>query len=161
MPDQVLILDSEGTILYINYVVDSASVESVVGVRATDLMSPDSALAHNKALHHTLKKGEPSELEFSSNYGRTYRCRLIPLDDGVMSVATDTTEQMRMEQLLQKSEERYRAVFELAADSIVLIDVETGAILEFNDKAHKNLGYTREEFQELGIPDFEILESPK
>ena len=58
----------------------------------------------------------------------------------------------------EESEERYRAIFEQAADSIVLVD-ETGALVEFNDRAHENLGYTREEFEKLKIPDFEIFES--
>jgi PAS domain S-box-containing protein len=60
---------------------------------------------------------------------------------------------------LRESEERYRAIFEQAADSIVLIDAETGALVEFNDRAHESLGYTREEFEKLKIPDFEIVES--
>ena len=32
-------------------------------------------------------------------------------------------------------------------------------MVEFNERAHKNLGYTREEFQNLRIPDFELIES--
>ena len=59
----------------------------------------------------------------------------------------------------REAEERYRAIFEQAADSIMLIDVETGALVEFNDRAHESLGYTREEFEKLKIPDFEVIES--
>ena len=69
-----------------------------------------------------------------------------------LSVHEDITER-------KKAEERYRAIFEQAADSIVLIDGETGDLIEFNEKAHENLGYTREEFKKLKIPDFEIIES--
>ena len=65
----------------------------------------------------------------------------------------------KAEQALKESEERYRAIFEQAADSIVLIDGETGELVEFNDKAHKNLGYTSEEFKKLEIPDFEAIET--
>ena len=61
---------------------------------------------------------------------------------------------------MQESEERYRAIFEQAADGILLVDAETGETLEFNDKVHENLGYTREEFKKLKIPDFEIMPSP-
>ncbi len=60
---------------------------------------------------------------------------------------------------LRRSEERYRAIFEQAAESIVLVDLETGALVEFNDRAHENLGYTREEFQKLKISDLEAIES--
>jgi hypothetical protein len=65
----------------------------------------------------------------------------------------------RAEQTLRESEERFRILFEQASESIVLIDGETGALVEFNDRAHENLGYTREEFAKLTIPDFEVIES--
>ena len=57
------------------------------------------------------------------------------------------------------SEERYRQVFEQAGDGMVLLDMETGAIVDFNIRAHSNLGYTREEFARLSIADIEAVES--
>ncbi len=65
----------------------------------------------------------------------------------------------RAEDALAESEERYRAIFEQAAESIVLVDTETEALVEFNSKAHENLGYTREEFEKLKIRDLEAVES--
>lgn len=64
-----------------------------------------------------------------------------------------------MKKTLKSSEERYRVLFEQAADSMVLFDMNTGAILEFNKKAHENLGYTREEFQAIKMADIDDLES--
>ena len=60
---------------------------------------------------------------------------------------------------LAEGERRFRAIFEQVTDSIVLISVDTGAIVEFNDSAHENLGYTRREFEKLKIEDFEVMES--
>lgn len=79
----------------------------------------------------------------------------------VRSIGTiqDVTERKQAEEVLRESEERYRAIFEQAVDSISLIDAETAEILEFNDAAHKNLGYTRGEFQRLTISDIEAAES--
>jgi len=68
-------------------------------------------------------------------------------------------ERKRVEEALRESEERYRAIVEQAADAIVLVDAETGALVDFNDRAHENLGYTREELQKLKTPDFEVIES--
>jgi PAS domain S-box-containing protein len=60
---------------------------------------------------------------------------------------------------IEENEKRYRAVFEQAADAIVLIDVETGAIVEFNDRTCETLGYSREELQRLKLSDIEVIES--
>ena len=65
------------------------------------------------------------------------------------------------EKRLQESEERYRAFFEQAPDSIVLIDVETGALVEFNNRTCEVLGYTRKEFARLKLFDYEVSESPE
>ncbi|TET54564.1 MAG: PAS domain S-box protein, partial [Anaerolineales bacterium] len=54
---------------------------------------------------------------------------------------------------LRASEAQYRALFEQAAESIVLADADSGAIVEFNDRAHENLGYTREELARLNVLD--------
>jgi PAS domain-containing protein len=94
---------------------------------------------------------------------RTLRSRLSKLEQGniigTQGVGRDITERKKAVDMLRESEERYRAIFEQAADSIVLVDAATGELVEFNDKAHENLGYSREEFQKLRIPDFEIIES--
>jgi PAS domain S-box-containing protein len=82
-----------------------------------------------------------------------------PLADDAVASKIDAA--ARAEEALRASEERYRALFEQAADSIVLADAETGRLVEFNDKACENLGYTREEFQHLGLPDIEVIESPE
>lgn len=57
------------------------------------------------------------------------------------------------------AEERYRSIFAQAADGIWLIDAQTGAIVEFNAKAHESLGYTREEFGKIRIADIESVET--
>jgi len=77
-----------------------------------------------------------------------------------IGVFRDITDRKRAEKMLQESEEQYRAIFEQAADSVVLIDAETAMMVRFNEKAHENLGYTREEFQKLKISEFEVIEFP-
>jgi len=71
----------------------------------------------------------------------------------------DITERRRSEEALRESEAKYRAIFENATESIILVDPETTEVVEFNDMAHKALGYTRAEFQKIRIQDFEASES--
>ena len=70
----------------------------------------------------------------------------------------DVTRRKRAEAALQESEERYRTLFAQAADAIVVFDPQTLEFLEFNEEACRRLGYTREEFSQLKIPDLDVLE---
>ena len=49
---------------------------------------------------------------------------------------------------IRTSELRYRRLFEAAQDGILILDAETGAILDVNPFLIKMLGYSREEFVE-------------
>ena len=71
----------------------------------------------------------------------------------------DITERKRMAGALRESEKRFRAIFEQTADSVVLIDATTMALVEFDGKTHEDLGYTREEFQKIKLFDLEVLKS--
>ncbi len=88
---------------------------------------------------------------------------LSPIELGgephVMGIVYDITERKQTEEALRESEDRYRALFEQAGNSVVLVDVETGDLVEFNDMAHESLGYTREEFETLRISDTEVTET--
>ena len=105
------------------------------------------------------------EAEVESKDEHNYVMRVRPyrtttnVIDGVVITFEDITERKRQEQALAQSEQRYRLLFELASDSIVLVDVKTGAIIEFNQNAHERLGYTREAFAKLAIADIEAAES--
>jgi PAS domain S-box-containing protein len=56
-------------------------------------------------------------------------------------------------QALRESEERYRRLFELESDAIVLVDNETGQVLEVNAAASKLYGYTRDEWLRMNHTD--------
>ncbi len=73
--------------------------------------------------------------------------------DLVMLVVRDITARKEAEERLRESDARLAAVFQQAADGIVLVDVETSAFIEFNDAACDGLAYSREEFARLTILD--------
>jgi PAS domain S-box-containing protein len=55
---------------------------------------------------------------------------------------------------------RFQAIFEQAPYGIVIIDTN-GKLLEFNEAAHRDLGYSREEFAKLSISDIDPYQSPE
>jgi len=61
---------------------------------------------------------------------------------------------------LRESEKRYHALFDKAPLGILVVD-ETATAVEFNEEAHRQLGYTREEFAKITVSDYEVFETPE
>jgi PAS domain S-box-containing protein len=59
---------------------------------------------------------------------------------GVVLVFRDVTEEYAMQQAVKESEEKHRTLFETANDAILLADIETGTILDANQKAGELFG---------------------
>ena len=66
----------------------------------------------------------------------------------------DITERKKAEEVLKSSESRYRRFFEAVRDGILIIDAETGTILDVNPFLIELLGFTHEQF--LGKKLWEI-----
>lgn len=79
----------------------------------------------------------------------------------MIGVNQDITDRKNAEDALRESEEKYYTLFHQSSNPMIIMSLETLAIVEFNDSAHKYLGYTREEFERLNISDFEVIESPE
>lgn len=73
----------------------------------------------------------------------------------------DITEQKKTEQDLKESALIYQTLFDIASDSLFLIDIKTNKFIDFNQKAHQNLGYTQEELKKLTAIDVECQETQK
>jgi PAS domain S-box-containing protein len=88
--------------------------------------------------------------------------RLVKNPEGktvIIHVARDITERKQMEARVREAEQRYRAFFDQAPVGILIIDPETAVPVEFNEVAHQQLGYSREEFAKLRIFDFKAFET--
>ena len=71
----------------------------------------------------------------------------------------DITRQKELEKELREQEVLHRTLFEQSPNGIVIIDPTTAQLLDFNDQAARQLGYCREEFQQLCIQDIDVVES--
>jgi PAS domain S-box-containing protein len=64
---------------------------------------------------------------------------------GFGKITRDLTQKMRQETELRDSELRYRRLFESARDAILILDAETGVVLESNPQMSELFGYGRHE----------------
>jgi PAS domain S-box-containing protein len=69
----------------------------------------------------------------------------------------DYLQQMKTQRLLRESEELFRAVFEQHAAIKIIIDPNTGAILDANEAAVKFYGWSREELKQMRIQQINTL----
>ncbi len=101
------------------------------------------------------KNGQEREIEWYDKTLKDKEGNII----GVLATGQDITERRRAKESLRESEERFRSLFNQAADAIVVFDTQTREIVEFNNKANEMLGYSREEFAKLKLSDIEAIES--
>ncbi|MFB3888032.1 MAG: PAS domain S-box protein [Candidatus Bathyarchaeia archaeon] len=80
---------------------------------------------------------------------------------GTICFGLDITEFRQLEMKLREAERRYHTLFNQAPLGILLIDPKTAMAVEFNNEAHRQLGYSREEFAKLAVYDYEVIETPK
>ena len=105
-----------------------------------------------------LKNLIPKEVEVETNDDRSFWMRIIPyrtVDDkieGVVITFTDITEKKEAEIKLKESEEKYRSTYENSPDSIIIHDFEMN-IVDVNQKAIKEFGYSKEEFLQMKVFD--------
>jgi PAS domain S-box-containing protein len=69
----------------------------------------------------------------------------------VATVAQDITQRKVTEDAIAILETRYRRLFESAKDGLLILDAETGAIIDVNPFLVELLGYTKEDFKEKDI----------
>ncbi len=81
----------------------------------------------------------------------------VKVSSGIPS--SDITDRKRAEEILRESEERYRALFESAAEGILISDCETKEFKYANPAVSRMLGYSAEELKEMSISDIHPKDS--
>ena len=102
---------------------------------------------------HRLASGENREVEVFAGP--------IPWEGKMLLCSTvhDITEQKRAEEALSDSEAKYRAIVDQASDGVVVVDPETGLILEGNRRFEELLGYHLPEDGPLSVTQL-IVDDP-
>jgi len=71
----------------------------------------------------------------------------------------ELAERKRLEQAIRIEANRNRVLFEQSPDGIVIVDPETTRFVQFNTAAHRQLGYSRDEFAQLCLFDVDAQET--
>jgi two-component system CheB/CheR fusion protein len=135
-----------------------------IGRPFTDLSSDLLYLEIDTDAKQVLKTLSTLENEITTVDGRWFKVRIMPfrtLDDhidGLVMTFTNITLAKNLEFEVKKandiiaiSETRYRNLFESAKDGILILDAETGKIVDVNPFLMEMLGYSKEQFVEKSI----------
>jgi PAS domain S-box-containing protein len=169
--DMIKILDNKGIFTF-----SSPSVEKVLGYRQEeivgrstfDFIHPDDL---QEILHRfeIIKKTDYHEIpyfRFKNQKGEwrwleTKLTNLLadPAVQGIVSNSRDVTEKKKAEEAILASEARYRSLFFNNPMSIYIWDIDTLEVLEVNDTAQKEYGYSRDEFLSKNMKDLRKKEN--
>jgi PAS domain S-box-containing protein len=73
----------------------------------------------------------------------------------MVGIVQDITERKQTEKTLKRTEARYRMLIDQAADTILIHNFE-GQILDSNERACENLGYSRKELLQMNIANIDV-----
>ena len=127
----------------------------------SNLYTPSSWEHLNQAVSRTLSTEGPFNIELeivrpdgSIRFTNTYGDLKHDTNGtviGFFGTVQDITELKLAEKALKESEEKYRALFDAGSDGIIVIDSETGVIIDCNNSLLQMYGYWKDEI--IGKPD--------
>jgi PAS domain S-box-containing protein len=172
--DAIILLDDKAKITYWNPAAEKIfgyTNEEAVGKKLDNLVIPPQLHGiHSKTTINHYQKGhnhkKTLETKALRKNGTKFPIELsvttLEIKDKkhILGIVRDISERQRMEMTLREAEKRYHALFDKAPLGIMLID-KTGTAVEFNEEAHRQLGYSREEFAKLNVSDYEVIETPE
>jgi two-component system cell cycle sensor histidine kinase/response regulator CckA len=159
--------DAQVSIVYANPAFERLtgySTHEAVGCSPSILPDHEAGPAALESVRVAMRGTKITRLEIPSRRkdgGRLWiEWQVVPVSDEAgrhlhsVAVLRDTTERRRAEQIIRESEERFRGLFEHAADAIFVLE-PSGKILDANRRACFSLGYTREELLNMNMSELE------
>ncbi|MBI5352717.1 MAG: PAS domain S-box protein [Chloroflexi bacterium] len=171
LPDGVVV-HSQGRVVFANpacaTIIGADRTTDLIGKPVIEFVHPDYRELALQRIQQSQSEGVPvalAEEKFVRLDGITIDVEVsaVPFfyagKPAMLTVFNDITKRKHAEEALRNAEARYRVLFEQSPYGVLLLEVETGKTVEANDVAHKQLGYTREEFSAMSISDYEVLEN--
>jgi PAS domain S-box-containing protein len=167
IPQLCWMANSDGSVFWFNqrwYDYTGTTPEETQGWGWQSVLASETLPAVLKRWKASIASGEPFDmtvpLRGADGVFRPFLTRVMPVRNPTGGVIrwfgtnTDISDQLRIEQALRESEEKYYTLVEHAADAIFLLDYE-GRLIDVNQRACDSLGYTREELLSMTLFDIE------
>lgn len=153
LPDFALIISSDSTIQYVNATVPEFNRQSILGTKAIALTREEERDGYQKAIASVLQSKSPHTFEGRDINGRTYLSRLIPLHDSdhVLVISTEISERKRMEEDLRSNREFVDRIAQTSPHIMYVFNIQLRTNVYANRQIARDLGYSVEEIQRLGV----------
>ncbi len=137
-----------------------ATREEVLGKNVREFSPQVSEQGLDKKFRRVMETGEPLEIDdfaMDTIYGRiNVQMKVFPMGDGLGVITSDITHRKKMEEQLRQSQEKYKNMFELSPEAIVLLDTK-GNVVEANGRIYDLLKTTPEKLQGGNILEIPFL----
>jgi PAS domain S-box-containing protein len=143
-PECVKVISADGTLLHMNRpgleMVGARSADEVVGKNVYDLIAPEDRNRF-KAFNESICRGEQGSLQFDiiglggkRRHMETHAAPLRNPDETVvhLAVTADISERKRAEELLRRSEERFRALVNASSDVVYRMNPDWSEMRELD-----------------------------
>lgn len=157
-PALISVKDITGKVLIVNRyftVVENNIGDDYIGRNIFDLLPKEQAQAIWDIDQEVINGNGNIEYEESYTHKdgstHTYITHKFPLKDAdgkafaVCSISTDISARKKAENLLSESEEQFRTIVDHAPEAIIIIDADTGKLIDANKNAESLTGLTREQ----------------
>ncbi|MHA2247720.1 MAG: PAS domain S-box protein [Candidatus Hodarchaeales archaeon] len=165
-PGLIFYKDNQNNFIRVNELIAAAhhmTKEELIGKSLFDLYPKEEAQAYWEDDLEVIESGE-AKLSFEEKWETSKGIKWVttskvPLKDekgdvtGIIGFSIDTTEQKRMVEKLQVSEEKYRLIVETSQEGIVILD-EKANLTFVNPRMEEMLGYSMENLLNHSIFEF-------
>jgi PAS domain S-box-containing protein len=172
-PDAILLADTNTNFIMVNQMAvrlyGYQNVGEMIGKTFLDHIPPEERprlfehfkktlqTGNSQAMEHTALKKDGSSFPAEINASLLVDTQGRP--KGTIAIVRDITERKRAGEMLGASEERYRTLFEGAAEGILVADIESKQFKYVNPATCRMLGYTAEELTRLSLADIHPKEA--
>jgi PAS domain S-box-containing protein len=164
IPDLILLQSPDGTFLDCHAQNPKdllVPADELIGKNMRDVLPPELAEQFRKIFEQTSEELQIVEYKLTLDHvDRWFESRIVRSGENILSVVRDITERKLAAAAIKESELNYRSIFNAANDAILVHDLETGAVLDVNERMCEMYECTVEEARQTTAGALSFNEPP-